>query len=120
MKKIKKPNTIPSIPIDRTKVTLKRATVEAYLTAAEERIQFFNHHHETKGHILKQFRSTYEALCDKEEEKALDLYAESEENISHFTFRRLGSVCYDVLGPVVEVVEKYCQILQLLGIEVTE
>ena len=102
------------------KVALKKATVKAYLTAAEERSEFVNRHHGTNALELEPFRSTYDGLCQKEEEKALDLYAESGENISHFTFMSLASVCYDVLVPVVEIVEKYCKILQLLGIEVTE
>ena len=102
------------------KVALKKATVKAYLTAAEERSEFVNRHHGTNALELEPFRSTYDGLCQKEEEKALDLYAESGENISHFTFMSLASVCYDVLGPVVEIVEKYCKILQLLGIKVTE
>lgn len=100
--------------------TLKKATVKAYLTAAEERSEFVNRHHGMNALESEPFRSTYDDLCKKEEEKALDLYAESGENISHFTFMSLASVCYDVLGPVVEIVEKYCEILQLLEIEVTE
>ena len=102
------------------KVVLNKATVNAYLTAAEERSEFVNRHHGTHALELEAFKSAYDDLCQKEEEKALDLYAESGENISHFTFMALASVCYDVLGPVIEVVEKYCKILQLLGIEVTE
>lgn len=102
------------------KVALKKATIKAYLTAAEERSEFVNRHHGTNALESEPFRTTYDDLCQKEEEKALDLYAESGENISHFTFMNLASACYDVLGPVVEVVEKYCKILQLLGIEVTE
>lgn len=120
MKKIKKPSTIPPISIDKIKVTLKKATVEAYLTAVEERSEFINRHHGTNVLKSKQFRKTLDNLCQKEEEKALALYAESEENIAHFTFMQLASACYDMLGPVVEIVEKYCEILQLLGIEVTE
>ena len=100
--------------------TLKKATVKAYLTVAEERSEFVNRHHGTNALESEPFRSTYDDLCQKEEEKALDLYAESGENISHFTFMSLASVCYDVLGPVVEIVEKYYKILQLLGIGVTE
>lgn len=102
------------------KVTLKKATIKAYLTAAEERSEFVNRHHGTNALESEPFRSTYDDLCQKEEEKALDLYAESEKNVSHFIFMNLASVCYDVLGPVVEIVEKYCKILQLLGVEVTE
>lgn len=102
------------------KVALKKATIEAFLTAVEEQSEFVNRHHGTNALESEEFRSTYDDLCQKEEEKALDLYAESGENISHFTFMHLASVCYDVLGPVVEVKEKYCKILQLLGIEVTE
>ena len=77
--------------------TLKKATVKAYLTVAEERSEFVNRHHGTNALELEPFRSTYDGLCQKEEEKALDLYAESGENISHFTFMSLASVCYDVL-----------------------
>ena len=102
------------------KVALKNATVKAYLTVAEERSEFVSRHHGTNALESEPFRRMYNDLCQKEQEKALDLYAESKENISHFTFMSLANVCFDVLGPVVEVVEKYCKILQLLGIEVTE
>lgn len=120
MNKMKAPGTIPPINIDGIKLTLKKASVEAFLTAAEERNEFVSRRHGTNELESETFRSTYDDLCRKEEEKALDLYAESGENISHFTFMYLASACYDVLGPVVEVGEKYCKILQLLGIEVTE
>ena len=106
--------------MNKMKVVLNKATVSAYLTAAEERSEFVNRHHGKNALKSEPFKSTYDDLSQKEEEKALDLYAESGENISHFTFMSLANVCYDVLGPVVEVVEKYCKILQLLGIEVTE
>lgn len=105
---------------DRPSVSVKRATVEAFLTAAKERSEFVNRHHGTKALDAEPFRSTYDNLCQKEEEKALDLYLESGEKISHFTFMNLAEACYDVLGPVVEIEEKYCKMLQLLGIEVTE
>lgn len=118
MNKMKAPGTIPPINIDGIKLTLKKASVDAFLTAVEERNEF----------VSRRFSGTYplrrarffDSLCRKEEEKALDLYAESGENISHFTFMYLASACYDVLGPVVEVEEKYCKLLQLLDIEVTE
>ncbi len=107
---------------DRPSVSVKRATVEAFLTAAKEFSEFEESHPDVIENAIKSevFERTLDDLYQKEEEKALDLYAESGENISHFTFMSLASACYDALGPVVEIGEKYCKILQLLGIEVTE
>ena len=102
------------------KVTLKKATVEAFLTASKERNDFVNRHYGKNTLESEIFKREFDDHCQKEEEKALDLYAESGENVSHFTFMGLASACYDVLGPVVEVGEKFYKILQLLGIEVTE
>lgn len=103
---------------DRPSVSVKRATVEAFLTAAKERSEFVNRHQGKKALESEPFRSTYDDLCQKEEEKALDLYAESKEKIAHFTFMSLASSCFDVLG--LDVEETYTNMLQLLGIEVTE
>ncbi len=104
------------------RLSVKHATVEALLIAAKELNEFMENHPDLINSAVKSeaFERTFDELYQKEEEKALDLYAESGENISHFTFMHLASVCYDVLGPVVEVKEKYCKILQLRGIEVTE
>lgn len=107
---------------DRPSVSVKRATVEALLTAAKEFNEFEERHPDVIENVLKSetFENTLNDLYQNKEEKALDLYLESGEKISHFTFMNLAEACYDVLGPVVEIEEKYCKMLQLLGIEVTE
>ncbi len=104
------------------KVVLKKATVEAFLTAAKERSEFINRH---RGKTVLEctldngtFPMEYDELCQKEVEKALDLYADSGEKIAHFTFISLASACFDVLG--LDVEETFAKMLQLLGIEVTE
>ncbi len=102
------------------KVTLKKVTVEAFLTAAKERNAFVNRYYGKNTLESEIFKRDFDDYCQKEEEKALDLYTESGEQISHITFMALASACYDVLGPVVEVEEKYYKMLQLLGIEVME
>lgn len=122
MKKVKKPNTIPPILIDGTKVTLKKATVEDFLTAAEKFKEFKERHPNLIEGVVKSeaFNNAFDDLYDEEQDKAFNLYFESDRKITAFAFMDLADACYDVLGPVVEVRETYYKMLQLLGIEVAE
>ncbi len=99
-------------------VTLKKTSVEAFLTAAKERNEFVNSYYGKDTLESEIFKRDFDDHCQKEEEKALDLYAESGEKISHFTFMSLASACFEVLG--LDVEETYKKMLQLLGVEVTE
>lgn len=108
----------PTTRTDGTRVTLKMATVKEFLTAVFEHSEFIEKYKSARR--PKTWAEEYDEVCHTEEEKAFRLSDESEYQISHFTFMNLASACYDVLGPVVEVEEKYCKMLQLLGIEVTE
>ena len=104
----------------RPAVSVKRATVKELLTAVKEFSEFEESQPNVIENILesKTFEDTLNDMYNNKEEKAFDLYLESGEEISHFTFMNLAEACYDVLGPIVEIEEKYCKILQLLGIEV--
>lgn len=118
MKKVKKPSVIPPINADGMKITLKKATVQEFLAAVRAHSEFVLKYQTAPK--PKTWAEEYDAVCYAEEEKAFNLCEESGDQIAHFTFINLASACYDVLGPVVEVEEKYCKMLQLLGIEVTE
>lgn len=118
MKKGKNIEVPPTTRTDGTKVTLKKATVKEFLAAANAHSEFIEKYKVAPK--PKTWAEEYDGVCYTEEEKAFKLCDESGNQIAHFTFINLASACYDVLGSVVEVEEKYCKILQLLGIEVTE
>lgn len=101
------------------KVTLKRATVEAFLTASKEYYSF------TKNTFVKQnadksyFFELSEQLHKFDEPrkiKAQELSKQSGETIPGFTFISLASACFDVLGQNSN--ETFYKMLKVLNIEV--